>query len=141
MKRLHKGLAVILVVCLLFATLLTPVHATVDVREEEPSRYTGVISLASGIDINSWGKASCEAGGWIRDGYTAELRICLYHVVENGVQLVTYWNLGTVSGVFLDGRAHYVVHGTYYSNAILTVYDSDGHFVETVSAATGDFVY
>lgn len=141
MKQLKKGFAILLALCLLSAALLTPVCASLDEREEEPARYTGVNVLVSGIDINSWGRASCEAGGWIRDGYTAELRICLYHVVDNGVQLVTYWNLGTVSGTFLDGRAHYVVHGTYYSKAILTVYDSDGHFVETVSAATGDFVY
>lgn len=140
MKRLKQGLIFLLAVCLLSATLLTPAFATAEEREE-PSRFTGVIYLASGIDINSWGKASCEAGGWIRDGYTATLRICLYRVTDTGFELVTYWNLGTVSGDFMDGRAHYVVHGTYFSDAVLTVRDSNGNYVETVSAATSDYVY
>ena len=140
MKQLKQGLIVLLAVCLLSATLITPVSATAEERDE-PSRFTGVIYLASGIDINSWGKASCEAGGWIRDGYTATLRICLYRVTDTGFELVTYWNLGTVSGNFMDGRAHYVVHGTYFSDAVLTVRDSNGNYVETVSAATSDYVY
>lgn len=140
MKPIKRAFTLLFAVCLLSAILLTPVCATADEREE-PVRYTGVNFLASGIDINSWGKASCEACGWIRNGYTATLRICLYRVFENSIDLVTYWNLGTVSGDFMDGRAYYVVHGTYYSKAILTVYDSNGDYVETVTAATGDYVY
>lgn len=140
MNWLKKGLVLLLAVCLLSSMLLSPVAAFAEEREE-PTRFTGVNFLASGIDINSWGKASCEACGWIRDGYTATLRICLYRVTDTGFELVTYWNLGTVSGDFMDGRAHYVVHGTYFSDAILTVRDSNGNYVETVSTATGDFVY
>lgn len=141
MKQLKKGFALLLTVCLLSAILLTPAYAMADEREEEPSRYTGVNFLASDIGINSWGKASCEAAGWVRTGYTAELRICLYRVLDNSIQLVKYWDIGTVSGDFLDGRAYYVVHGTYFSRATLTVHDSNGNYVETVSAATGDYVY
>ena len=139
-KRIKKGLTLLLALCLLSSTLMIPAAAIAEEREES-NRFTGVNYLASGIDINSWGKASCEAGGWIRDGYTATLRICLYRVTDTGFELVTYWNLGTVSGNFMDGRAHYVVHGTYFSDAVLTVRDSNGNYVETVSAATGDFVY
>ena len=141
MKHIKKTISLLLAVCLLSAVLMTSVAADTSEREPDPLRYTGVFYLTAGIAINSWGKASCETFGELYSGYHADLEICLYRVLSNGSELVKYWDIGTVQDDFAAGKPYYVAHGTYYTEVTVTVYDASDNYVETVSVASGNYVY
>ena len=141
MKKLRIIVTLLLVVCLISSVSLISVSADDSEREPDHLRYSGVRFLTAGVVINSWGKASCESCGELYDGYSADLEICLYKVTNDGYDLVKYWDLGTKVGDFLEGKPYYVVHGTYFTEATLTVYDSNSNYVETVSVASGNYVY
>ena len=138
---LKNRFSLCLAVCLLSVILFNPAYALEEAHEDEMSRYIGVHNIISGLTIDSSGSAVCDAGGWISSGYTADLRISLYRVDNDFFQLISYWDVGTVSGRFTRTRSCSVEHGTYYSQAKLVVHDSDGNYVETVYEASPDYIY
>lgn len=112
---------------LLFGILLTNIASAQEATVTP--RHTGVASFTSSLSISSVGYAKCNGLAMVRSGYTATLKV---ELKKDGTTIKTWSKSG--SGTFETGGGYYVTKGhTYVVTTTVTVYDSDGKYVESPS--------
>ena len=126
-KRFFALLLTILSLCV---TAL-PV-AAIDDPEPEPY-YTGVASATINMTISTTGRTTSTVRVRILPGYTADVYLDLQQRDGPWTDIMSWDDSGS-GNIYLDGD-YYVESGYYYrAKVTIDVYDSDGSYVETVTA-------
>lgn len=134
-----KGkIALLLVLVLLMQALSLPTFAAVpsDDIVAQPF-YIGLGSKHAELTLEnaSSGYLKCKGTASLRPGYTADMFMDLYSIDDEGTQVpVATWFVTDTSAPALI-KYRYVEDGyTYLLNVIVTVYDSEGNFVERATS-------
>lgn len=133
---IKRSLATIFTVC--FMTLfIASVSAAGDPMVSP--RYVGISTISCDLSISENGYASCEGHSHAYPGYTADVTLELQ-------QDIGYWD--TIKSWTGSGRSvpfekgYFVAEGYDYRVKITSVvYDSNGNYIETISATTGTHSY
>lgn len=122
-KLIHSTIPALLLLSLLLGSFSTAQAAGVT------PRYTGIASITSGLTISSTGKATCNGNSIIWDDYTADIAV---ELKQDGTTIKTWTSSG--SEIVSAGGTYYVKSGhTYVVTTTVTVYDSTGNVLDTVS--------
>lgn len=122
-KTVRAALSSFLLLGILLTNIASAQEATIT------PRHTGISSVTSGLTISKSGCARCTGIVIVRDGYTASIKV---ELKQDGSTIKTWTDSGTDT---VDaGGIYYVKSGhTYVVTTTVTVYDSDGKFVEKPS--------
>lgn len=117
--------------------------AKLSTEKEVAPRFIAILSMAAGLSINSWGKATCSGLVTPRDNsYTSDLTVSLQKSTGSGWSSIKSWSGSGVgfAGVIIEGH-HYVTSGTYRVCSTAKVYDSSGTLLETQSFYSAERTY
>lgn len=136
-------LSIIMLVCVMTSFLSVAATAA------NYSGATNIVPMSEGtctvrptIDITSLGKATCSCTVNIKSGYTANLQINLCKLDGNTWTPIKGWSANNASGNATYSNSYYVTSGESYRVSVtVSVYNSSGNFVETVTANSGTKKY
>jgi len=121
---------------LLLLSVLVIGIGTAQATQVQP-RYTGVAMITSSLNISATGGAVCDGSATVRSGYKANLTV---ELKRDGTTIKTWTASGT--GLIDAGGTYYVTSGhTYVVTTTVTVYDSNGRFVESPSVDSRESDY
>ena len=133
-----KRIICILLIAMISMPVILGVQAQaidVDKKESEvvPS-YVGLNSMSPALGISSSGKASCTVDGRIRAGYTGKLSWELQYQSGTSWTQVKTWS-NAVAATFNLRENRYVNRVyTYILKAVISIFNSAGTKVETITA-------
>ena len=128
MKR--RILSTFTALVLVFSLFSVPASAA---TEEIQPRYAGILTVLSGLEITSAGRADCSGEIDLRDGYTADVALVLMRGQDPSFTEVKTWTEDGVSGWLKMDKSYYVLSGYDYVVVMsATVYDEDGKNIEHV---------
>ncbi len=140
MKKLFS--AALLVIMALFLPL-SAYAANANTDKPMSPRFSYILSMSAGLEINSAGKAVC--GGTVTPSsntYTSDLTVSLQQKTGTGWSTIKSWTDSGEGylGVNLEGH-WYVVHGTYRVCSTAKIYSSSGTLLETQLFYSAERIY
>lgn len=99
--------------------------------------YVQVMNMSAGLNISSFGQATCSGAVSVRPGYNVSLTINLLKFENNSWTTIKSW-IHTGSGVVgvNESETYWVDHGTYMTEIVAYVTDSSGKYIESPSATS-----
>ena len=139
MKRFTS---IIIVICLVISCLSFSAGAVDERNAGNNSRYTGLITMGSSLDISSIGRAYADVVVSLRDGYKATMHVALNQEGLSSEDVVKEWNVSIPDGGDTWAGVYYVASGYFYWTTVtLDVYTTGGRFVETVVLDSNEVYY
>ena len=137
-KAASKALCLILTLCL----LLSSASASAVAEEPLQPRYSSIFLFGTGLEISPAGRADCTSCVTVDDDDTVTLIMSLKKS-SDGVtwSIEKTWSVTGTGTVALE-KSYYVVSGYYYRvTSTATVYNENGHYLETGNSSSATIDY
>lgn len=130
---MKKIISAALIVIMVFSLALSSYAANANTDKKMSPKFSYILSMSAGLEINSAGKAGCA--GTVTPSsntYTSDLTVSLQQNTGTGWSTIKSWTDSGVGyvGVTLEGY-WYVVHGTYRVCSTARIYSASGILLET----------
>ena len=140
---MKKIFSATLLVIMVLSLPLSAYAANANTDKMMSPRFSYILSMSAGLEINSAGKAGCA--GTVTPSsntYTSDLTISLQQKTGTGWSTIKSWTDSGVgyAGVTLEGY-WYVVHGTYRVCSTAKIYSSSGTLLETQLFYSAERIY
>ena len=131
MKKVITTLAIaaVLMSCLAPGSLAANEDEYKEVEIVEP-RYEVIAHISASLNISSSGRASCAAATTLLPGYTVELTAELQQKDGSRWETIRDWETSGSNRVEVSGPWYVMPGYSYRLKVTVTVYDSNGNFVE-----------
>ena len=110
---------------------------TTKVDEDIELMYEQVMNMSAGLNISTFGQATCSGAVSVRPGYNVKLTIELLKMENYSWKSIKSW-VHTGSGVVgvNESETYWVDHGTYPTKISAYVTDSNGNYIESPSTTS-----
>ena len=123
------AIAAVLISCLAPYSLAASEDEYKEFEIVEP-RYEVIAYISSSLEVSSSGRASCGAVATVLPGYTVDLTAELQQKEDGRWETIHDWETSGSGRVSVSGPWYVMSGYSYRLKVTVTVYDSNGNFVE-----------